>query len=642
MVRRRGQGQFAIWKGLSHQRALFPAAPIHRCLAPEALLTGLLCFHATLQTVSLGIHCLGRPLDGAAARAVLLLGLVAAVLSTARAGGAAGASVPEKPEARIAPALLLLPLVGLACYLVLWGLALTRPDYSWDGNSYHLPPLHVWARAGSICWANPNFPAGEYINGYPKAAELFAFLLVTAFRNSHLAATANLCFLPLAVAGAACAARSLGALPLAAWSAAALLLLVPCVQWQCVTTYVDVAYASCVIAALGLLLAPGEQPSIASARWTRTLALGAATGLAAAVKPAGLLAVAAVLGAAFLLDMAEERRSAAPDARRTLLRAAAQTACALGVAGSVGGYWYLRDFLHTGSPLYPAGLTVAGHVLFPGRTVASILAGNTPPGLQALPTPLRPAWTWLQIGDWREQVLGPDGREGGLGWLWVLGCLPAIVQACGSPARRAAHTGSHRHPVRVRWLLAVVTGMFCLTPLNWWARFTLWLYGLGLPCLALLPAESGRSVLGSRIRTGWIGLCLLIGIGEGLASMLLLVRHSGPDEPALTYFRSFRGTALEQILRDKQPVGVGPIRGDGEKTLIYGRLCTPVGAREVTPLTGPETSSAGWLRAHGIRYLLCDDAVSPPALPGEVIERAEHAGGFWLLTLRHPRPGPRR
>ncbi len=93
-------------------------------------------------------------------------------------------------------------------YILLWAAAYIMPDLSYDGNAYHIPSISMWDPRGYISWVNTNY-LEPLINGYPKGAELVAYILVKAF-NNNIINSVNLIFLPLGIFGIAYIANSLG------------------------------------------------------------------------------------------------------------------------------------------------------------------------------------------------------------------------------------------------------------------------------------------------------------------------------------------------------------------------------------------------------------------------------------------------
>jgi hypothetical protein len=406
------------------------------------------------------------------------------------------------------------------------------------------------------------------------------------------------------------------------------------VVWQCVTTYVDAAFAAAVIAVFAAALRVREEWAEGRAGWGEAAILGAALGLAAGLKSSGLL-MAIVAGAGLLAPVFPGGKPARPNLRW----AGAGLAITLGML--VGGFWYLRNYLHTGSPIFPAGLTLAGHRIFPGLPVAQVLdvAGNTPPRFRAVPDPFRILSAWAQGGGgWPQTAYGWDARLGGLGFLWIAGALPGVLFASQWAERK-----------REFWVLSVMAGAaFLLSPMHWWARYTLWLYALGLPCLAVTADHTFRTAPRIALR-GWLTLlCVLTLLEAGLNLAMVAGNFTPGDavagEPAARreqvfapapLFPDLQGTPLEPILRSREPVAVGRLNTESGAQLLIGALCQPIGAREVLPLPAGPIDAAS-LRARGIRFVILDEAAPPPRFLTATRFRVEEADQFQLVILAGP------
>ncbi len=612
-----------------------------------AALSAVAAALSTWQAAVVAMALARVPLTDALAQAVLLGGLVVGAIAYFRLQ-----SPPPRGgfSCEVSPPCLALPLrvvlwlvvaVAAGVYVALWLVACVYPDWSWDGNAYHLPAVHFWARAGYVHWIDPALTNADLMNGYPKGAELVQFLLVRALGDGRLDNVANLVFLPLGVLGLLSAGRSLGAARPAAAAAAAVYVLLPVTIGQSPTTYVDTAYASCAIAMLAclirawaLLQRDGRVP------WAVLPALGLSAGLAAAVKPIGPLLAAlsfAVLGMMVLL-WARSRRT-----RARLAAAAGLLAGAAAIALAVGGYWYLRNFYHAGSPLYPGGLYLAGRQIFPGKTVEQLVfpAFSTPPELRPLHPLVRLAATWSQAFGWPDNIVGHDARLGGLGFLWLGGCVPAILLALAGVLRPARPAG-----FRTTWLLLVLTSAAALaaTPMNWWARYSLWLYALGLPLLALLvwqvfrvkppasqlvpdPTPACHSAVFPTRRSalvrvpvalwmlalaGLLGFesvkCLRYLHAEAARPWAIRPAPASTDERPLLMFYpvpDLAGTAFDELLAAGEPLAVGPLGGNNR--CLLGQLATPPGRREVIPLPArPSADDLARLRSRGVRTVIWD------------------------------------
>ncbi len=149
---------------------------------------------------------------------------------------------------------LILPISAVAAYVILWIAACAFPETTWDGNWYHLPPINHWACEGRICWINENFMGACYMNGYPKAVETMAFLLVKALHAGKIVNAVNLTFLPLGVCGLMYLAAVLGASWRLSLLAGAAWVFVPVNVVQAGTLYVDGSYASSCVAFVAVLV----------------------------------------------------------------------------------------------------------------------------------------------------------------------------------------------------------------------------------------------------------------------------------------------------------------------------------------------------------------------------------------------------
>ncbi|MGH7294019.1 MAG: hypothetical protein ACRELB_03755, partial [Polyangiaceae bacterium] len=441
-------------------------------------------------------------------------------------------------------------------YVLSWIAAIAKPDLSWDGNSYHIPMMHLWARRGFIHWIQFDYDPGPewnwlfhwLFNGYPKGAETIDFLLVRAAGSSLPANVNNLVYLPVGVAGVAVAGRALGASRLASWTAGAALGLVPTVVGQGMTSYVDASLGESMAALVGCLVVVlpivrrGELP------WKTIPALASTVGLTASAKSSGL-APALLAGGLLVLASAWAVVRSAPGTRRVLARRhLAFTGAVAAIAFAVTGYWYVRSWYYTGNPLSPVRVALLGHQIFPGVPLKDSISEDvlTPDFMAGWPGWKRVAFTWLQggvhLGDlshqswlewastehhWPRSMRWYDAHDGGLGYLWVLACLPAIAFAGLAAWRNREHDEAEAGPrLDVFVPMAFVVGVsFLVVPMNWWARYTVGLFALGLPCLAWVIDRVARAPWpGVRALLGvWLAGCFAIASFESLYQF----RYSG-------------------------------------------------------------------------------------------------------------------
>jgi len=540
-------------------------------------------------------------------------------------------------------------------YLILWAAAYSMPDLSFDGNAYHIPTLSLWDVRGYVHWVNTNY-LEQIINGYPKGAELVAYILVKAFGNSIIN-TVNLMFLPLGIFGIAYLAHSLGAGRLLSICAGAAFLLIPVNINQSVTTYVDSAYASCAVGCIASLIHISKTKS---PDWKGIFIFGAAIGLTLSTKSTGIalggIAFLALVGVwinnvFFPTQTTAKRPKLQQLAEKSFPRLTFLLVIAL-IALAGGGYWYIRNFLITGTPIYPVGVTILGHTLFPGVSISEAVSEYSmiPTQLRNQLPIIRVFYTWAQgLMAWPVSIKGYDSRDAGLGFLWIFACIPSIgISLFSIPKLMPAQK-------RSLLILVGVTGLAFLTaPLNWWARFTIWIYALGLPCFACVLTSSvfnlKARIWPRRIATIWMALSLALLLFEAAYCTVDIIALASPgslrehlanafkpttwDWPTCYLFPDMQNTALEDVLTQSGTVIIGP---HGEMDFwryagLVGQLSQPIGARRLIFLN--ETQSKNEQNGiAGARYLIWDESMPLPTSLASQAVSITQAAGFLVLSL---------
>ncbi len=286
------------------------------------------------------------------------------------------------------------------------------PPYAWDSLYYHLTAAATWLQAGRIVLS----PYTLWANVYPMNTELlFAWNLLLA--GSDL--LVDLTQLPFALAGGLAVyalGRQAGLKQAGSAVAGALFFLTPIVLIQSKTCYVDVAFAAMFL--VGYYFAWRYYHSPRRGYLLQTaLAAGLATGMKASAAP--------YVAVIFAIVIAGEWRAGQEDGRSAWRRMLISAAIFAGAILLWGGFWYLRNWLAYGNPLYPFTMKVLGHTLWPGEgSVAGlVMVNNTPRELVGLPA-------WQQL--WRSwaETVAPytfDQRLGGFGPQWLYLELPALA-----------------------------------------------------------------------------------------------------------------------------------------------------------------------------------------------------------------------
>ncbi|MDD8039583.1 MAG: hypothetical protein PHH18_10060 [Acidobacteriota bacterium] len=633
-------------------------------------LSGGLIFLALVQVLTIALSLAHIVISQAAALAVL----------AAAAAGAWGFDrlfrrFPETgPNETAAPSPLAPILRGvIPILLALLGLtvivAYFHPYLFGDCLIYHLPAVHYWSEKGFVHWVAPQplkpFFTDLFINGYPKAAELMGFVVVQATGISGLVHLLNAWFLAIGISGTALIASSLGASAEASLTAGLLFALAPVHIQQLNGTYVDSAFASAVVALFAVLsrLAAGTRGRFAA--WDEVAVFGAGAGLVLGLKSSGILP-AGVAGAAAVIVLGLRRRRLPAESRRAAnLRTWACIPVVFLISALVGGYWYARNLAHTGNPAYPLTLKIGD----PGRSAKSVdfilnKAANTPPVIRNWPGWKQVAYVWMQGGPahWPYSVCSASGRLGGLGLLWLLGCLPAVILACLTGKKSGPPPGLRRARITLLLCAALV---FLLTPMHWWARYTVWPLGIGLPFLVLVLDKFWES-RGRKWIASWAILLAAVFLAETAAGIMWLAGASGIDwyggqtafpaerkigfdrltwsRPFMTIDETRRGAAYRRMKGDFEPVLLGPLNQQRvlspPMTAMFGMVCDPLGRRRVFVTDFPRLQGLRklrrFLRENKIRYAIWDASAAQIPPFDRLCLRKENDGTYRYFIFEEP------
>lgn len=589
-----------------------------------SLLSSWVTFFATAEIGGWLVSLSGLHISQLSSLAILAISAIVALLVSRRVKG----DIPppnDKPDSTVR--LLARPIIvaALLVFIFQLGNAYIKEDLSWDGNVYHLPTIGLWNQHGSIYWIDEPFHSVDLMNGYPKGAELFTYLLCKASGNSAWLNAQNLFFLPLGVIGIALLSQLMGASRYAAWCVSAFYILLPVNICQSPTTYVDSAYASCAIAAIAIWIHCWR----GCLNIRTACIMGACLGLAISIKQTGLILMAGT----FLLIVIRLIQTRNKKWQTICL----YVACILLCAFLVGGGWYLRNWIIANSPLYPAGMTLFGWKLFPGQTVAEMIGESicSPTQIMGLPPVLKIMRSWLPApSTYPYTIAGCDARLGGLGVFWMLAGVPAILATAIYYFRTKSKFFLDFTILSV-WVLF----MFFCTPMNWWARYTVWIYALGLPCLAIWWDKIQlRGIL--KI---WMACNVLILLFEGSVCLIYVAVFEGipatqghypsTDKQAST-LPLFPELALKfnAVISSGRSVALGPLSGDNCQ--LTGNLLAPLGKRMITTLTQDVNSEIiRQLKRQGFDFIIWDKHYELNASLLQNTSITAEASRFYLLHI---------
>ncbi len=574
-----------------------------------AALAGVSCYLALVQALTIAAGVLRFEFGRGLAVAIAVVSLASALVFATRffePAGTPGEQCKTPPGLAERMIRLLTGLFGAAVvvwgawvWAELWMLAWLRPPYDWDGLYYHLPAIHEWATTGRVCFVDfmPNVP---FVN-FPMAVELNTFFAHHLLGTSRLVNACNLWYWPLAFFALAVIAKRLGARGVWPWVAGALIAGAPVFVSQSVSCYIDPGFAAAVMGAIAAALVfvfDGGR----SRAWNAVL-LGLLIGLALGAKGTGLPFAAVIL---VVILAAVARVHGFGRWKPWLLRITLVIPAIL----VVGGYWYIRNTAHTGNPIFPIQLKIGEKVVLEGWDHNIFNDANMPDWLEKHPGPLRMFVSWTQP----DAPIHGCGPVGGLGYIWLAGCVPAFLLMWIQWLRRRGGSGNGEFV----FLTILVLCLLAVQPAAWWSRFTVWLHALGLPCLAVVMS---RAVYGWR-RSPWYlvsilfvtGICA-IAVWETGRTLQLEWAEGRTSETAgrsaqfnRTVDYRFPEMAEKEGFREflaADAVARGP--WDGYATLLGGVLGMPLGDRTIVVLPfEPSDSDVEDLYRRGIEWVVWD------------------------------------
>ncbi len=509
---------------------------------------------------------------------------------------------PPRPALRRRPwqwLLLVLAATALSWQLLV---ALVLPPYAYDGLSYHLTTVATWVQGESLDIS----PLSLCCAYYPLNPELLFAWPVLLHGSDALVGTVQVLATVLAATAVAGLGRSAGVGRAGAAAGASLFVLTPAVLAQAPTPYVDVISAALVLSGLHGLVRFGI-----TGRASGLAVPAACAGLLAGSKGTGLLWAVALVATAGVLSGLHVRRGRLSRAHAGL--------CLAGVLGAVavlGSWWYVRNALDTGNPLYPFQIRAGGRTVWEGPARLSDTLTRPDAGADQ-PWPVAVLRSWASdLAPWRYGSYDYQQRSGGLGPLWVWLGLPLLLPFVVLLWRR-------RSPV----LAAVVPvlAVFLVQPYRWWARFTLPLAALGvLAIVALLqslrPGRLARGVQSVTTVLAVVGASLvLVEVDPASRSAPLPARRVLSLVGAPAVDRSLGRTFLPEYRFLEQVPDDATLVVDLEATRVrfvyplFGRHLT----RTVLPAGAAPVRSTDWVVTEHGRQL---DAVLAASRPGPAFD----------------------
>lgn len=360
--------------------------------------------------------------------------------------------------------------LGSVCWMLFLGYFF--PSYAWDALWYHLPMVGYIMQNGAIQETYTPWFIDQFINIFPKNTELF-FLWNTIFLKSAIIVDlSQLLFTLMGVLTIYSMALKLKIKEKYALYSSLLFFFTPIMILQSTTNYVDVAISVLFLIAVNFLLstpadhAGDEKGEGYSRRWPLLLS-GIAAGILLGSKGSGPLFIAVLsLAVLFKIFVKQFGLSSFPDKIGVIRQGIGNYLLYFLLPVILfGSYWYIKNWIFYGNPVYPMEISFANVTIFKG-----LYGGIIDPSPEVLNN-LPPLKKLLYVWEERVKYYLYDSRSSGFGPLWFILFLPAILFSTLLSIRR-----KERNFLFIGIILIVT---FILYPRNWNTRYVIFIVGLG-------------------------------------------------------------------------------------------------------------------------------------------------------------------
>lgn len=367
----------------------------------------------------------------------------------------------------------LLVIFGLLIASVCWMICLGYlfPSYAWDALWYHLPMVGYIMQSGTIQETYTPWFIDQFINIFPKNTELF-FLWNTIFLKSDVIVDmSQLLFTLMGVLTIYSMALKLKIKEKSALYSSHLFFFTPIMILQSTTNYVDVAISVLFLISVNFLISsPEDNEGEAYFRRWPFLLSGIAAGILLGSKGSGPLFIAilslAILSRIFINRFYPFARPS-PSKKREFFRHGLISYLIYFFLPAIlfGSYWYIKNWVLYGNPVYPMEISFANITIFKG-----LYGGIIDPSPEVLNN-LSPLKKLLYVWEERVKYYLYDSRFSGFGPLWFILFLPAILFSTILSIKKREHN------FIFIGIILIIT--FILYPRNWNTRYVIFIVGLG-------------------------------------------------------------------------------------------------------------------------------------------------------------------
>lgn len=362
------------------------------------------------------------------------------------------------------------------CWIIFIGYLF--PSYTWDGLWYHLPIVGFILQSGTIQENPAPFMIDQFMNIFPKNIELFFLWNIIFLKSDVITDLSQLFFSIMGVFAVYSIAVKLGMERRYAIYSGIIFFFTPILILQSSTNYVDVAVAVLFIIAINFLI-------ISKPVRLSIFLSGIATGILLGSKGSGPLFVGVLLIAIFLrevlLYLNPLKLFHHEDRGHLLKRLANYLLCILLPTFLLGGYWYIKNWLLYGNPVYPMEIAFFNITIFKGLYGGII--DPEPELIKSLSPLKRLIHVWLERVDYYLY----DSRFSGFGPIWFIISLPSIVFSTIYALRDKRY--------RFFFFSFILILAFILYPRNWNTRYVIFIVGLGSLSIGMMLEYLNKGIL---------------------------------------------------------------------------------------------------------------------------------------------------
>ncbi|MEW6599474.1 MAG: hypothetical protein AB1499_00745 [Nitrospirota bacterium] len=347
------------------------------------------------------------------------------------------------------------------------------PSYSWDALYYHLPIVGQIIQSGAIEETQTPSFIQQYINIFPKNINLFFLWNVIFLGNGVVVDLSQAVFTIAGVLSIYSMAVKLKITEKYAIFCALLFFFTPVLILQSTTNYVDVAVSVLLLLAVNFLMCDDVESQMSgnvtgetfNERGIPLLLSGLSAGLLLGSKPTGPLFIVIILGVIFIQEIIKHKMAQGGEVNTLKDDLRVYALYFIMPAFLIGGYWYMRNWIFYGNPVYYMDVSVFNIHLLKG--LKSDWVEPVPDIINSLNYLTRPFYVWLE----RVGYYLYDSRLSGFGPIWFVLFLPGIVFAFIYAAANKKY----------RFLFAgsLLLLMFMVHPRNWTTRYVIFIVGLG-------------------------------------------------------------------------------------------------------------------------------------------------------------------